>query len=349
LNTAVIIMAVLSPFIGRRPTKQLIRVTSVPICHRLVSTLAYEWISGSELQSVTTAPSAVFLHGLLGNRKNWRNIARKVVEQHPQWKVMLVDLRGHGGSNTRDLLGHQPDSLEACAQDLSHLFAVEGATPQVLCGHSFGGKVVLQYLKDCAGGGSMDLPRHSWVLDTLPGQIKRGEMASVTAVLEALQRVPPPFVSRDDMVQKLSEQKLPRAIVQWLTTNLVAHPDPQVAARGGLTWTFDLDVIQRLFSSYCATSFLDFIRAPPAAPVVGGKRAQLTVLRAGRNLVWNEGPLDALVEAVALANAAEVERPGGNALIQVQHVDLPKAGHWVHVDDPAGLMELMHQSFQHIR
>src|SRR5688500_12574158 len=54
--------------------------------------------------SLVTAPDAkpsrwlLFLHGLLGSGANWRSFARRLVEAHPSWGAVTVDLRLHGAS-----------------------------------------------------------------------------------------------------------------------------------------------------------------------------------------------------------------------------------------------------------
>jgi hypothetical protein len=68
------------------------------------------------------AHTAVVLHGLLGQRRNWRNFTSKmasevVQETRKPWKMLTVDLRCHGESNK--LKGfHTPHDLKNSASDL---------------------------------------------------------------------------------------------------------------------------------------------------------------------------------------------------------------------------------------
>ena len=83
---------------------------------------------------------ALVLHGILGSHKNWRMFARGLAERLPGWRFALVDLRNHGASAGAP----GPHTLSACADDLERLAEQLGAAPEVVIGHSFGGKVALE-------------------------------------------------------------------------------------------------------------------------------------------------------------------------------------------------------------
>src|SRR5690606_18221961 len=57
------------------------------------------------------------LHGIYGAGRNWASIARRLVEERPEWGVLLVDLRLHGGSGGFP----PPHSLETGAADVGML------------------------------------------------------------------------------------------------------------------------------------------------------------------------------------------------------------------------------------
>ena len=44
------------------------------------------------------ARSVIFLHGILGNKRNWKTPANQFRLRHPDSLCLSVDLRGHGGS-----------------------------------------------------------------------------------------------------------------------------------------------------------------------------------------------------------------------------------------------------------
>src|SRR5690554_6050371 len=81
------------------------------------------------------------LHGIYGSGRNWGTIARRLVEERPEWGVALVDLRMHGMSQGFE----GPHTLKATADDVDAMVAETGLNAQAVLGHSFGGKVALVY------------------------------------------------------------------------------------------------------------------------------------------------------------------------------------------------------------
>ncbi|MBK8589318.1 MAG: alpha/beta hydrolase [Sandaracinaceae bacterium] len=109
----------------------------------------------------TPTRSLLFLHGILGTRANWRGIARRLVDERPELSVVLVDVRGHG-----DSLGMPgPSTIEQAARDLRALEAVLETPVRGALGHSFGGKVAMQYALDRA-----DPLDTLFVIDSSPGR-----------------------------------------------------------------------------------------------------------------------------------------------------------------------------------
>jgi len=239
---------------------------------------------------------------------------------------MVVDLRGHGESTT----GTPPHGLPKVALDLQTLVAEqlgggEGGAPErapprlgALCGHSFGGKAVLEYLQQAIQKGH-PLPSEAWIFDTIPGEITT-EMANVTDVLDAIQANPPPFPDKDTMVQRFTSQGIPKVVALWLTTNLRPGPPGGSPGGGGLEWVFDVQVARSLFASYTATGYLPLLRAYP--------RPGLHLVRATKNAGWTPAVL-AELEGAAAANPNN---------LRLHALD---AGHWLHVEDPQGLLALM--------
>lgn len=210
-----------------------------------------------------------------------------------------------------DLRGHgdsaagpPPHTLAACAADLAEL-AEQVGHPRVVIGHSFGGKVVLLYGRDHRSAALHDV----WVLDAPPGTHDDTTRHEVVRVLAAARGLVPPFASREAVSAHFQAAGLSAAIATWMTTNVARRPE-------GLVFRPKLDVIEALLADYFRNDLWDFLEHPP--PGLG-----LHVVRAGRSDRW---------DAATLARLARVP-------VDVQV--LPKAGHWVHVDDPEGLMALL--------
>ena len=83
----------------------------------------------------------------------------------PAWQVLLVDIRCHGESaNLPTPPG--PHGVETSAQDILKLLSQLKLFPEVLIGHSFGGKVVMS-MGEQFGASGKRLPRPVQVITYL--------------------------------------------------------------------------------------------------------------------------------------------------------------------------------------
>jgi pimeloyl-ACP methyl ester carboxylesterase len=98
---------------------------------------------------VDTKPAkapVIFLHGLLGNKRNFSSIARSLCGRlkHPR-HILGVDLRNHGDTSLQQ---HCNDmSYTTMAGDVLHFMDSNGIASAELIGHSVGGKVAQYVLK----------------------------------------------------------------------------------------------------------------------------------------------------------------------------------------------------------
>ncbi len=260
-----------------------------------------------EADGSSPSKTMLFLHGILGSGSNWRTFARQVVAVRPEWRAVLVDLRKHGGS--QDFA--PPHTLPACVGDLVALEREIGPVHGVL-GHSFGGKVALEYVF-----AKKDL-EVAWIIDSTPGARpdRRGSEETVQ-VVKMLDTVPERFPTREDFVEYVQKQGAERSIAMWLAMNMRAAPDGN-----GYAMRVDLPAMRALLDDYFARDLWPVLEDPARA-------TKVHLVAGGRSHV-----LDAGERALALrvANGA----PDWTWL----HV-IPTAGHWVHVDAPAELLELV--------
>ncbi len=308
--------------------------------------LAYEFVRGALARSVASVsdagrgrapPTAVLVHGILGSRRNLAGFAERLVEGFPAWQVLLVDLRCHGesaaaagagaygpdGSSPPPPPAHPgPHTVASSAADILGLLASLKLFPEVLVGHSFGGKVVMSMAAQFgAGGAALPRPVHVWVLDALPGAV-RGDGPDAAdhpaRLVDALRSLPLPLPSRSDLAARLAAVGFSTGVARWAATNL------RPAAGGDqtrLVWGFDLGGIRDMYDSYEADSLWPFLEAPPPGVEVNFVRAARSEYR------WAGGDADRI-------------RGLGHGV----H-DLPGAGHWVHAENPDGLFDILAPSF----
>ncbi len=242
-----------------------------------------------------------FVHGILGQGRNWRSFARRLVDADPRLSALLPDLRCHGGSRGLP----PPHTIAACADDLDDLAARTGE-PSVIVAHSFGGKVALEWLQRRA-----PVPgRVTVVLDSPPSALPRREPRGPTdplAVVPLLRSIPQPAPDREALRAPLRAAGLAEPIVAWLLSS-----SRQDAA--GWWWTWDLDGVDALLDDYFARDY---------RPFLSETAHRVLLVRAGRSDRWT-------ADDTTFATGPGVTREL-----------LPRAGHWVHVDDPDGTHALV--------
>lgn len=256
----------------------------------------------------------IFLHGILGTRANWRRIASRFVAARPDWGAILVDLREHG-----DSLGlPPPHTLKAAGKDVLELEQALALPVRGVLGHSFGGKVALEWLA------ARDRGAEIWLIDSSPSPRATSPGSSVTAiVLEILEGLKRDWPSRDAFVESVVAAGQPLAIAQWLAMNLSRNQD------GTRSFGPDLRAIRSLIEDYAKSDLWPTVESPPPDSiihvVIGGRspmfsqadRERMQVL-AGRDSwvfveVFEDAEhwvhIDATDELVALLTTAAGEQP----------------------------------------
>jgi pimeloyl-ACP methyl ester carboxylesterase len=132
-------------------------------------------------------------------------------------------------------------------------------------------------------------------------------------VMQTIRNTTTPAADRQQVVAELMAQGLSSGTANWLGTNL------QRAAEG-FVWRFNLDAIYELM--------LDYFRVD-LWPVLDERSSDsdFRVVVAERSDRW------------APENRARIQDLAARSRVKL-HV-VPNAGHWLHVDNPAFLLELM--------
>jgi pimeloyl-ACP methyl ester carboxylesterase len=285
-------------------------------------TIKYEVVKGplvkfSDVMEAEQVPTAVLVHGILGSGKNLRSFARKLARENPAWQFLLVDLRCHGDSaNSSSFLDSQ-NSVDGAAADVLQLLETLSLFPKMLIGHSFGGKVVMKMV-DQFGSKALPRPVKVWVLDTVPGDVRSDPNVGdhPRSLIDKLLEIPLPIHSPNVLVEQLRNDGFSFAVAAWVATNLTLD-----ASGRNYTWKFDLNGIKQMYDSYENADLWNVIERPPQGLSIDFVRAERSTFR------W------------AGADHHRIESNGAQV-----HM-LEDAGHWVHTDNPDGLLRIMKSSF----
>ncbi|KAK9153639.1 hypothetical protein Sjap_001119 [Stephania japonica] len=315
-------------FVSRSPNPSAFSL--IAFNSRSIETLAYEEINSPTNDQTPQKATIFFLHGLLGSGRNWRSFSRNLASilskssSSPiDWRMVLVDLRNHGRS--AEVKGLEPPhDLVNAAMDLADLVKFRGwAWPDAVIGHSMGGKVALQFAQSCAAGDygeSSILPKQLWVLDSVPGEVEaRDSDGEVEKVMQTLQSLPTLIPSRKWLVDHMMSLGFSKSLSEWIGSNLKKLGDHE-------TWAFNLEGAVEMFKSYCETNYCPLLEHPP-------KGLEIAVVRAENSDRWSPNVIQQL-EDIASRRKSKDE---GRTSVHV----LPRSGHWVHVDNPKGLLEII--------
>lgn len=254
----------------------------------------------------TPAKAVLFLHGILGTGANLRSHARRFVQQRPENLAVLIDLRAHG-----DSLGTEgDDTVASCANDLLETARTLSVPVRGVVGHSFGGKVALAFAKVQQG------LEHVITLDSAPGP--RGDARgseSTLEVLTVLEALGSTWPSRDAFVAAIEAKGLGKMLGQWLAMNLELKPE-------GWKFRLSLPRIHALLEDYFNVDLWPVVEEAARA----GPRVHLVI--GARSLVYSH-------EDRIRAQSLEHDSSGRVT------VDVLSAGHWVHVEDPQGVSEVL--------
>ena len=178
-------------------------------------------------------------------------------------------------------------------------------------GHSFGGKVALEFASQRARAGAPPLEQ-LWVLDASPSARAETAESGTASVLGVLERLEQPLESREAFLAIVEEHGFSASVAEWLAMNVRRAPD-------GFRLRLDLPAIRELFEDYLSADLWAVLDEPGLARsidvVVGGKS-----------------------DAFSAEDRARLAELASRSVVRAHVLD---AGHWVHFDDPEGLFALV--------
>ena len=197
-----------------------------------------------------------------------------------------------------------PHSVVAAAADLETLD--HGLKVGGVLGHSFGGKVALAF------SDANETP--VFLIDSPPGaRPDRRGSEDVLQILSHLRTLVGPFETRRAFVHAMMECGVTRPISSWLAMNLEEGPEGPEGRTGSYLFSLNLDDIDALLSDYFKRDYWHVLERGPVTVIAG---ADSTVFSA---------------EDCLRARSAA----GGSC------VRIKGAGHWVHVDAPNTLLDML--------
>lgn len=192
-------------------------------------------LAANRIGATDAAHTLIMLHGIYGRGRNWQGIAKAVVAARPDYACWLIDLPRHGDSGE----GGHGDTVRGFALDLADWCRESALTPDVILGHSFGGKVALAFAET-----GTDRPLQIWVIDSTPEPKPAG--GSAWDMLRLIRSLPESFNSREEAADAIAGGGYSRGVAVWMSTNLVRFGDHFV-------WRLDFPVMETLLHDFFIT------------------------------------------------------------------------------------------------
>ena len=112
-----------------------------------MTTIPMSWGEMAYLDSGSSMPSLLFLHGTGCDASDWIPVTKRLA-RNQRW--IALDFRGHGQSSVPT----QPFTLNSLAEDVEHFASHLNLHELVVVGHSLGGMVAMEVARrsSCVGG-----------------------------------------------------------------------------------------------------------------------------------------------------------------------------------------------------
>lgn len=253
-----------------------------------------------------TSELTVFIHGLLGRGRNFRQHAQNL---KPLSSTLLIDMPNHAGSAWTNTFSYV-ETAELIVNAIKNHPALAAAGSKIhLLGHSMGGKVAMIIALTYP-----ELVKSLIVVDISP-KVRLGSESYFTKLIGHLLNIDPSAIqSRSAANELLQEHVTDRAVRAFLLQNLARDTS------GGFFWEPNLRLLQDQLEQ--VMGFPDTESATFRGPVL-----------------WLAGEKSNYVKPGDLSRMEEL-------FPDVVPVTVANAGHWVHADNPSDFDQLVQEFVQ---
>lgn len=241
----------------------------------------------------------IFVHGLMGFGQNWRKIIQGLEGTE---RCLTFDQRGHGKS-IKPASGYSPEDY---ADDLKHIVDEIGWDNFILVGHSMGGRNVLNF--------ASRYPEYvaKLVIEDIGPDKKENAHLYYEGLLGM---VPTPFKTRadakkyffEDFINNAKTRERAEVMANYFYANMIEQPD------GTISWRFSKEGIIESVTTAHLNDRWDEIKM----------LAMPTLIVRGQ-------------ESKELSHETFEKMISSNPMIE--GLEIPKAGHWVHADQPEAFL-----------
>ena len=195
----------------------------------------------------TSQQSLIIIHGLLGSKDNWRQLAKQLSHAY---NVYCVDCRNHGES-----FHHESMTYEEMSKDIETLCKHLGLTNVSIIGHSMGGKIAMQCIQN-----TPQQYQKAIIVDIAPKDYNHHHQL----ILNAMQSIElTQMMSRSLIDTALATTISDQAIRQLLLKNIKRNHDNQFA------WKCNIQAIQNNYPFLMANSLKPVTIATPTLFIKG--------------------------------------------------------------------------------
>mmetsp|Transcript_19797 Transcript_19797/g.26106 ORF Transcript_19797/g.26106 Transcript_19797/m.26106 type:complete len:364 (-) Transcript_19797:371-1462(-) len=269
----------------------------------------------SSMEVDNSLPPIILLHGMFGSSRNLLGLAKSLPHElaNPR-KVYTVDLRNHGKSEWRNRM-----SYEDLVNDMRNMMGKENIQKAVFVGHSIGGKIACSLALS-----NPELVDGLIVMDIAPVEYSLGEdkqWCDVVTSLRALNSLPLATINSKAQADRMLEPVIPDASKRaFCLTQL--QPDP-ITKR--LKWKLNIQALENNVDNLAS------FHVPQLEPSSAYSNGQLSY---NQETLFIAGGKSRFLRSKHLPTIS-------NHFPKFSLVTVREAGHWLHVEAPDRIIQLI--------